>query len=159
MSTMPPQKPGKSKQDYGTPPGFLEAVKIKLNTEFVWDLAASEENKVCANYYSFEQNALLRDWSYDLAGGWGWLNPPFEDIYPWAEKTYLEAIQGAHIAMLVPLSIAEWWTDWVDQKSYVLMLHGRLTFVGEKSPYPKDCALLLYGPEGFTGYECWSWRD
>lgn len=156
--SMPKQKPGKSKQDYGTPKGFLEAVKQKLHIEdFYIDLAASPENAVTRLFFSLpDEDALDLSWVYP---GWCWLNPPFADIYPWVEKAYVESLGGAHVAMLVPLSMAEWWVDYVDGAAYVLMLHGRLTFVGETKPYPKDCALLLYGPEGYNGYEVWSWRS
>lgn len=155
---MPKQKPGKSKQDYGTPKGFLEAVKQKLHIEdFTIDLAASAENSVTNFYIGEEQNSLVQDWAGYT--GWCWLNPPFADIEPWAKKAYVESTKGAHIAMLVPLSIAQWWVYWVEQMAYVHLLNGRLTFVGETKPYPKDCALLLYGPEGYHGYEVWSWRN
>lgn len=155
--SMPIQKPGRSKQDYGTPKNFLDAAKARLNiSDFAWDLAAEDGNTVCGGYYDIEDNGLAQDWH--TIDGWLWLNPPFEDINPWVEKAYRESGQGAHVAVLVPLSIAEWWTDWVDRKAYVLMLGNRLTFVGETKPYPKDCALLLYTPFGASGYECWRWR-
>jgi phage N-6-adenine-methyltransferase len=155
---MPPQKPGRSKQDYGTPPKFLQAVMNRLGiTDFTWDLAASDENTVTENgWFTEADNALTQEWP--RLPGWLWLNPPFADIYPWAQKAYESSLLGCRVAMLVPLSIAEWWTDYVDNKAYVLMLHGRITFVGEDKPYPKDCALVLYGPEGYKGYEAWSWK-
>jgi phage N-6-adenine-methyltransferase len=147
----------KSKQDYGTPFSFLSAVQTRLHIDdFSWDLAADDDNTVCGGYYDIADNSLIQDWH--KIDGWLWLNPPFADIYPWARKCYEESQMGAHIALLVPLSIAEWWTDYVDQKGYALLLHGRLTFVGETKPYPKDCALVLYGPEGMKGYEVWDWK-
>jgi phage N-6-adenine-methyltransferase len=148
----------KSKQDYGTPTLFLEAVKKRLNIEdFAWDLAADDNNTVAGGYFDVEDNSLVQDW-HNIEG-WLWLNPPFEKIDPWAYKCFKESRLGAHVAFLVPLSMAEWWTDWVDTKAYVLQLAGRLTFVGETKPYPKDCALVLYGPERMVGYEVWRWKD
>ncbi len=42
--TEPKQKPGRSKQDYGTPPEFLDAVKARFRIEaFDCDLAASHD--------------------------------------------------------------------------------------------------------------------
>jgi hypothetical protein len=35
----------------------------------------------------------------------------------------------------------------------------RLTFVGHTDPYPKDLALLLYGPSVSPGYEMWMWAN
>ena len=157
----------KSKQDYGTPYEFIQSVENKLNRRIAFDLAADEHNcvvKIRLNdmpvkrHFDINDNALVQDWNATLQGCLGWLNPPFEDISPWVEKAYKESRMGANIAVLVPLSIAKWWRDWVDEKAYVFMLHGRLTFQGETKPYPKDCALLIYGPTGYKGYEVWDWR-
>lgn len=155
---MPKQNPGRSKQDYGTPLEFLAAVKRRLCiTDFSADLAASEGNAVAAIYYTVEDDSLKSSHKWDF-GGWSWLNPPFSNIAPWVEKASKEAMQGANIAMLVPASVgSNWWRDWVEPYAYQSFLNGRLTFVGETTPYPKDCALLLYTPWGFTGHEVWNW--
>ncbi|HVI39170.1 MAG TPA: DNA N-6-adenine-methyltransferase [Anaerovoracaceae bacterium] len=145
-----------SKQDYGTPPEFITAVGMRLRDDFTWDLAASQENAIAECFYTEADNSLNQRW-HELAG-WLWLNPPFTDITPWVKKAYLESQLGARIAVLVPLSFAEWWDYWVDDKAYVLMLAGRLQFVGATSSYPKECALLLYTPEGQRGYELWRWK-
>jgi hypothetical protein len=156
-----------SKQDYGTPPEFLRAVKERLCiTQFAWDLAADATNTVVSNevvqvyeqkrYFDEKDNSLVQDWH--KINGWLWLNPPFTDITPWVRKAHEERIRGARIAVLVPLSFAEWWDYWVDDKAYVLMLAGRLQFVGATASYPKECALLLYTPEGQRGYELWRWK-
>jgi hypothetical protein len=52
---------------------------------------------------------------------------------------------------------SNWWRDHVHDKARVLLLNGRITFVGETHGYPKDCCLLLYGPSVEPGYEVWSW--
>ena len=157
--TMPQQKPGKSRQDYGTPPELLEAVKKRLHIrEFAIDLAASYENSVASQFYHEQDSALEEDngWVFN---GWCWLNPPYSNIAPWVEKAAKEAQHGTQIAVLIPASVgANWWRDWVEPYSYQSFLNGRLTFVGETTPYPKDCALLLYHPWQFTGHEIWNWR-
>jgi hypothetical protein len=42
-------------------------------------------------------------------------------------------------------------------RKVVPLLNGRITFVGETMPYPKDCCLLVYGPDVAPGYDVWSW--
>jgi phage N-6-adenine-methyltransferase len=159
---MPKQKPHRSTQTYGTPPDFLEAVKNRLKIkEFRWDLAATEENKVAACHFGpgspFGEDSLATNWPQL---GWCWLNPPFSNLGEWVEKAATEARKGAQIAMLVPASVgSNWWQDWVEPWAYTAFLNGRLTFVGCKDPYPKDCALLLYHPWGFNGGEIWDWRN
>ena len=153
----PQQKPGKSKQNYGTPPAFLDAVKRLLHIqEFGIDLAASPENAVCPHYFTEADNALLQCW---LPNGWSWCNPPYADIRPWVEKAAWEAQKGASIAMLLPAGVgSNWWFHHVHGRAYVHFLHPRLTFVGERAPYPKDLALLLYAPYLQGGYNCWGWQ-
>lgn len=159
----PKQKPGKSRQDYGTPPAFLEALKRRLCIEeFSIDLAASEGNAVAHNYYTEATDALSPDIIWNPYDGWAFCNPPYSHITPWVEKASEEFVnRGAKVAMLVPAAVgANWWYNYVDGIASVLFLNGRLTFVGETAPYPKDCAILLYQPYVRGGsYECWNWRD
>ena len=151
---MPAQKPGRSKQDYQTPPEFIRAVKHLLGVEaFGLDLAASQENTQANHFWSEADNALGLDW-YVLEG-WNWLNPPYANITPWVKKA---AEADRKIAVLVPASVGSgWWHDWVFRRSFILYLRPRISFIGADGPYPKDLALLLYGilPKGDAA---WNWR-
>lgn len=181
--TMPRQKPGRSRQDYGTPWEFLNRVKDLLQiSHFSLDLAATRANSKGSGtrgtwdnrYYDIEYDSLKRvgDWMtgegpYD----WAWLNPPFGNIAPWVKKAWHESGMGAQIAVLVPASVgSNWWRDWVHMKAEVIFLNGRITFEGETAPFPKDCALLLYGRHRDSGdwnraddgrrmcYSVWNWK-
>jgi phage N-6-adenine-methyltransferase len=156
--SMPRQQPGTSKQDVRTPKNFLAAVKLRLGIDaFAVDLAASQSNTVAKQFYSERSNALIQPWVFD---GWNWLNPPFGDIRPWVQKACEESRLGAHTAMLVPAGVgANWWRDWVHGKARILLLNGRITFVGHKQAYPKDCALLIYEPGVIPAYETWTWAN
>ncbi len=160
---MPQQRPGRSKQDYQTPPEFLYALRQKLGIgQFDIDLAASAENAVCVNYYDEGMDSLAEHNSWKVTtGGWAFCNPPYANIRPWVKKAYEQSLEGAQIAMLVPASVGSlWWLQFVQPHgAYVLYLNGRITFVGADGPYPKDCAVLLYTKylDGGCGY--WSWRD
>lgn len=164
--TMPRQKPGRSKQDYQTPPEFIAAVKKRLGiVEFDYDIAASPINAQAADYITAEQDALaLTSWRF--GDGWNWLNPPFNNIGNFAERCVHEWCgDNVRTAMLVPASVgSNWWRDYVHccPDTLALFLNGRLTFVGETMPYPKDCALVLYGganPSDDIIYDVWSWRE
>lgn len=159
VKKMPQQKPGRSKQDYQTPPEFLRAVRNFLHiSDFYRDLAASHENAVVRRYYTAQDNALLQPWDTPQ-DECNWLNPPFAKIAPWVKKAY-ESRNVAQTVVLVPAGVgSNWWRDWVDGKARVLLLNGRLTFVGETKPYPKDCCLLVYSSWLLPGYEVWSWRN
>lgn len=156
----PKQKPFRSRQDYATPLKFIIAVKFLLNIyDFCVDLAADTKNSIAYRYYTKEDSALECFWP--KSGGWCWCNPPYSNITPWVAKAVEESQKGAKVAMLVPASVgSNWWARYVHEKCNVLLLNGRLSFDGI-APYPKDCALLLYGGEavGFDkGYDVWNWR-
>lgn len=152
---MPAQKPGRSKQDYETPPEFIRAVENLLEIEYFYvDLAADRHNAKGAIYFTERDDSLLQDWDAFSGKGWCWLNPPFAHIAPWAKKC---SESGIKIAFLVPAAVgSNWFRDYVDGKARVLLLNGRISFDGV-GPYPKDTILCLYGVE--PGYEVCSWRQ
>lgn len=164
MAIMPAQKPGRSRQDYCTPQDFLAAVLRRLDIrEFAIDLAADAENTVADLHLDVALDALsVHNWAlYTRSGGWGWLNPPFADITPWAERCAATRRAGGQVAFLTPASVgANWFRDFVDGQALVLALNGRLAFIPEEpaSLYPKDCLLSLYSPVIQPGFEVWSWR-
>lgn len=158
---MPWQKPGRSEQIVGTPPEFLIAARRRLGiVDFTIDLAATPSNAVVPLYLDEDADALRPDvsWVYE---GWNWLNPPFGKIGPWVRKAYEQSQAGARTAVLIPAAVgANWWKSWVEDKAHIIPLNGRLTFIGHTLGYPKDCALLLYGPDIVPGYvNAWRWMD
>lgn len=161
----PPQRPGRSKQNYGTPVNFIEAAKRRLGiTAFAFDFAADHENAKADRFWGEEEDALQytgRDWALVADGGWGWLNPEFASIRPWAIRCQQTQVAGGRIALLVPASVgANWFRDHVDGQARVLFLNGRIAFMPDKPQwlYPKDCMLCLFSPDILPGYEVWSWR-
>jgi len=176
---MPKQKPGKSKQDYSTPKVFLDAVKKKFAVkQFAWDLAAVKTNAVnrpANNYYGPDhhtiiyRNALALDWT-KLRGDL-WLNPPFANIAPWAEKCAASApyriglgSRERRIFLLVPAAVgSNWFARHVFNKARVLLLNGRIPFdgcavnpkTGKVDGYIKDLILAVYGEK--PGVEVWRW--
>ena len=165
--SMPQQKPGQSKQDYQTPPKFIQAVKRLLGIEeFRRDLAASEGNAYALDFYTKEENAFTQPW-YTGSREWNWCNPPFASIEPWVLKAFFETQKPflqdcGQTAMLVPSSTGSlWWGKWVHGQCRVVHLSPRLTFVGEVHPYPKDLSLLLYAPTSplwIPGVTLWRWK-
>jgi phage N-6-adenine-methyltransferase len=159
--TMPAQRRGLSKQDVGTPDDFLAAAKRKLGIfAFGLDIAASARNAVAKRYYTKAQDCFKQPSWKSPGKQWSFLNPEFDSIAPYAERCLRERDDnGARIALLVPASVgANWWSDYVHRKALVLLLNGRITFVGQRDPYPKDCALILYSPDLVSGYDVWRWK-
>jgi len=155
MNATTPRNKNQTKQDYETPDDFFGAVKKRF--PFIVDLAATPENAKCEAYYTPEENSWLYSWSVHY--GWLWLNPPFKNIRPWADKCYKESQLGAKIVMLTPASVgSNWFKEICFGKCQVIFLNGRLTFKGETKPYPKDCMLTVWSKDNFKNIEIWDWR-
>lgn len=165
---MPKQRPGRSKQDYSTPDVFVEAVKHRLGIKRLsHDFAANTLNAKAPTHYDIKTDALSlsgEEWSWNCVerlNRWGWLNPPFAKIEPWAYRCAETKDAGGQIALLVPASVgSDWFRDYVDGIARVLFLNGRLAFMPNKPKwlYPKDCILCLYSDAIEPGYEVWNWR-
>jgi phage N-6-adenine-methyltransferase len=141
-----------SRQDYATPWEFMDPV-VKRFGEISCDLAAHAKNKKCDRFFSPKEDSFSQHWH--KIPGILWLNPPFNDITPWARKCAAESDKGAQILFLTPASIGScWFADYVFSKALVIGLTGRISFDG-KAPYPKDCMLSCYGFG--AGFEVWDW--
>lgn len=167
---MPQQKPGKSKQDYGTPWELIKAVEARWG-KIGLDLAAHDDgsNAKAPLWFGPSDDFLKQDFTVGLGlpdDLLCWCNPPFEDIGKWAAKWRTDAEKGARIIALVPASIgSEWFAEHVccgqgrPTAAQVIALRPRITFEGCKDPYPKDCMLLVYGFGPFSiDLEVWRWK-
>lgn len=174
-----------SKQDYQTPADFIAAVEKRFGGIY-FDLAATNENKQAKLYFApydpftistltytvpYGVDALKQDWCSLGAERRHntvlWLNPPFQNIAPWAEKCrdYLIGINGclqaSTLCLLVPASVgANWFKDYVWGAADVYFLNGRLSFDG-KAPYGKDCLLAAYhlNDRNRCRRVIWNWRE
>lgn len=163
---MPAQQPATSKQDYRTEIELLTAVKHRLGiNEFDCDIAADADNTVADCYYDRETNALAAGNSWKQGDGWNWLNPEFGMIAEFVEKAWwssqqVPVVERAQTIVLVPASVgSNWWAYSVHNRARVWFMNGRTTFMGHTQCYPKDTALLVYGPSVIPGYEVWRWRN
>lgn len=162
---------GNSKQNFATPAIFLAAVKARLQiTEFAFDFAAEPSNAVSTCFWDEAENSLAQPtarWLLQLCvgdntPGWGWLNPPFDDIRPWAEMLERLKKAGGRCAFLVPAAVgSNWWYEFVHGTAQVWLLNGRVPFDPDKPHwgYPKDLALCLYAEDHEPHYDVWRWES
>lgn len=165
MITDTPKKTGpsidrlNSRQDYATPPDFMEAVTKRFG-KISFDLAASAENAKAPRFFTEQDDALDQHWHLlpEAAEGWLFLNPPYKNIGDWAEACAEESQKGTRILFLVPASTGSgWYWNHIKPYAYVLHLRQRISFVGETNPYPKDLILAAYA-HGLTGDQPWDWK-
>lgn len=160
--TMPEQRPGRSTQEVGTPPELVTAVERRFGA-LRFDLAANEDNAICTGWLGpgsdYATDAFSVDWAGMWTRGYAWLNPPFDDIAPWARKCVLSARDGAFVLMLVPASTGSiWYARYVQGHARVIPLAPRVTFLGHDTPYPKDLILCVYNPWVDAGVaDQWRW--
>lgn len=151
----PAQKPGRSRQDYGTPPEFVSAVARRFGP-ITFDLAATAQNAISPLHYCPQEDSLVQDWT--RLRGRLWLNPPFGNIGPWAAKCARSAGPGRTTLLLTPAAVGtEWFADHVYGHARVFAIRPRLTFVGAADPYPSDLILSVYGPEHPPAFCLWRW--
>lgn len=148
---------GHGKQDYMTPVNFMQAVGQHWYCKF--DLAASTSN-ICSMYFDEEDNSLEQNWAAvtEENGGYLWLNPPFGNTKDWVKKCSEEMERGAKIVSLLLASTgANWYRDYIHGKAMVYFLNGRVTFVGCKTPFPKDLMIVVWD-KSINGTAWWDWR-
>jgi len=131
------------RQDWATPPPFLEWIKGHFGFEPDLDAAAAAHNTKAPQYYTEEENGLFQKWF-----GKVWVNPPFGSALPsWVDKAILESRRDEVecVFMLIP---ARTDTKYFHEKiaryaSYVYFVKGRFEFrFNPELKNPKGCALF-----------------
>jgi phage N-6-adenine-methyltransferase len=129
---------------------FWQTPKVlfdNLNKEFKFngDVAASEDNKLCKQYYGEKSNALCNYW-FDS----NWCNPPYSDIGPWIEKSHQQHLLGKTIVMLVPADTSvRWFKRAIETCNEARFISGRLSFINAEAQKPvsgnnKGSVLLIW---------------
>ena len=126
--------------DWATPDHLFNQLSKIFN--FTLDCGASSENAKCDNYYTIEDNALLKSWK---TSGCVWMNPPYgRAIEKWMARAYGEHLEGQPVVCLVPARTdAGWWHEYA-LKGIIKYFRGRLKFAGSKDNAPFPSALIIY---------------
>ena len=163
--TEPRQKPGSSKQDFGTPDDFFQAVCRRFGTPVI-DLAARADNTLCEQFIGPEQNTLIYPWP---VGVLRWLNNEFGSTEKYVEKCRRVALDDPRgtTLQLIPASIGtNWFAEHCEGVAEVIAIRPRLVFkgtepnpkTGRPDPYPKDLMLLVWGFLANPGrLSTWRW--
>lgn len=113
---------------WGTPDEIFEYFDAIYNFKF--DLAASEQNKKCSEFFSEKDNSLIQDWH--RINGWLWLNPPYgRNLKLWIKKAHEEMEKGAMICMLIPASVGTlYWHEYIiNRVNKIYFFKGRIQFI------------------------------
>lgn len=112
--------------DWETPRDLFE--RLNAFWQFDLDVAASDANHLCDDYYTKETDGLAHSW----AGRRVWCNPPYgKQIAEWVRKSYEETRDGRTLViMLVPARTdTRWYHDYIQGKAAeVKFIRGRLKY-------------------------------
>ena len=127
------------RQDWGTPPLFVNWIEEEIGVEFTLDAAASAHNAVCEHFYTKETDGLNQTWY-----GTVWVNPPFgNELKHWVAKACQEAV-NARIFMLIPCRPDTRYFHELIMKNAtnIYLIKGRFNFLfdgrvpGGNAPFP-----------------------
>lgn len=117
--------------DWETPDPLFRLAE-SLFGPFTIDVCATASNTKCERYFSPEQDGLAQSWSGERC----WLNPPYgNEIVKWVAKAHRECSlwHGSYVVGLLPVrSDTAWWHNHVMLASQIVLIEGRVKFVGAK---------------------------
>lgn len=103
--------------------------------QFHVDLAASQDNRLCRQYYSEDHSAFT--FCSSVIGN-VWCNPPYSSIGPWVELcARLSRETGKVFVMLLPADTSvKWFAEAMREYSECHLISGRLSFINEETGEP-----------------------
>lgn len=159
----------KSVQTYTAPMSFVNLCAERFGVNFVLDLAADASNARCNIFYDEKENALKQDWHSGLLRAAtiedaemkrvaAWNNPPYRITPAFMRKCSEESQRGCKIVTLTLASLGtKWYKSYVKPFAASYILEDRITFDGQKDPFPKELMVSLFG-FGMTGLCWWNWK-
>jgi phage N-6-adenine-methyltransferase len=129
-------------EEWETPQPVFDAVHVEFG--FTLDVAATPQNAKCARYFTREDNGLMQPWAQETC----WMNPPYgRALGVWMEKAYTSSLAGATVVCLIPARTDTiWWHAYVQGKTEVRTIKGRLKFSGAKNGATFPSVLVIFRP-------------
>lgn len=130
---------------WATPQDFFDSANREFG--FTLDVCANESNAKCEDFFTEEDNALIKDWGANVC----WMNPPYgREIKAFMAKAHSASLSGATVVCLVPSRTdTEWWHKYA-MKHEIRFLKGRLKFGDAKDAAPFPSALIVMRPDKFS---------
>lgn len=127
--------------EYETPDEIFEPLALEFGITL--DVAATNKNAKCKNYFTAEDNGLLKDWD-----GVCWMNPPYGRVMKkWVEKAYNEYLKGNTIICLLPARTnTNWWHEFIIPNAEIRFIKGQVKFKGFKRCLWMPMAIVIFKP-------------
>ena len=140
---------GESKSiEYSTPLKIVEPLIKEFN--ITRDVCASSENHKLPDYWTKEDNALIKTWEGNC-----WMNPPFSrDLNKWVRKAYAETYgltgDGTKVCLIPVRSNTKWWAE-VSLKSEIRFINGEVNFNNEERGLWLLMCIIIFGEQAKIG--------
>lgn len=137
--------------EWGTPDWIFDPLNEEFG--FTLDAAASDENALCEDYYTKEDDGTFQDW----AGHTVWCNPPYdsENLQAFTSKALREVANGVTTLLLVPAKTDQPWFHWLwdrylagKMRIEFRWFEGRVKYVGAKHGATFSTIAIVVGPGG-----------
>lgn len=135
-----------NRQDWTTPKELFEELNREFN--FDYDLFASDNNALCDNYFTEENNAFYNKW-----GKVNFANPPYETKIQ--NKAFEHAHERAMVCNKTTVMLVPARTDTIRFHDYVFskghevrFIKGRLKFGNSKNPAPFPSCIIIFKKRG-----------
>lgn len=126
--------------EWETPPEVFKEWNDLYN--FTLDVAASNTNAKCGNYFTKENNGLSQSWREERC----WMNPPYDrTLGEWVKKAYTESKDSnAVVVCLLPARTdTAWWHDYCLQGE-IKFIRRRLKFSDWAFEAPFASAVVIF---------------
>ncbi len=157
-SAIPRLKRGREKkgveEDWRTPRHIFDGLQVIFNQKFDIDLFASDENALCQNYYTADDDSLQRDFIW--AGTHAFANPPYARTYEAVEKGIGLLADAScplvSITYLIPAHVQNlvWHNLIWDKANSIVFYRGLIKFEGPLVPDSKSSAMFASAAVRFT---------
>lgn len=104
---------------------------------FDLDVAATEDNALCFDYYTRDRDGLREDWTGKVC----WMNPPYSQVSKWIEKAAFEA--ACTVALVPSRTDTKWFQNHILGTAHYFV-PGRLKFGESKNAAPFPSLLVLF---------------
>jgi len=123
-----------------TPPLVLEETMKKYDINPILDVCATNQNTKFLQYFTPEDNALIKDWREDF-----FMNPPYSEINEWMQKAYEQHKKYNVNALILVFAKTgvKWWHKYVEGKAEIHFQEGRIRFLlnGVEPRYCTKCKI------------------
>lgn len=126
------------KDDWETPQELFDYYNFQY--DFTLDVAASAQNHKCKDYFTKEDDGLLKEWY-----GRVWCNPPYgREIGKWVKKC--AEYRGLSVMLIPARTDTKWFHEYIlnNPRVEISFIRGRLHFNNSKNAAPFPSMIVVF---------------